>query len=115
MCAVTIFAGNVRLLASRDTPGQLRMEGMLERDIMMARQAIDRLNFLLMRNLLRVEPSVAGDADEFLVWRGIQDGIIDEERNLSPVYLFRQRMVAMTSKAVVLVPQGKCGMSEERW
>jgi hypothetical protein len=87
--AVTILTGDIWFMVSGNGRSKLRMKRVLERDIVMARQTIDGLDFRFVWKIFEFKAGMAGNADEFLMGGLIEYGFVDKKRNLFPLIFFR--------------------------
>lgn len=89
--AMTIGAGYSTGPLSSSDKIHLRMELVFQGSILVAREAIDRLYLLLVRNVLRIETCVARNAYEFSVCRFLENAATYVQRDLLPFPFHRQR------------------------
>ena len=84
------------------------MKLVLERGILVARHATQRLDFFLVRQVVHVEPSMTRHAYKSAVSRGSQYRIADKQRYWFAFPLHREGLIAVTGQTVRL------GLREER-
>ncbi|MBI4427544.1 MAG: hypothetical protein HY562_00315 [Ignavibacteriales bacterium] len=99
---VALLARDLRRPVSAGRFDHLGMELVLRRRILVTVEAINRLNVLLVRQIVHVEPGMTGDADEFPMGRCVQCWLFDKERDLFAVSFSRKGFVAMAGEAIGL-------------
>ena len=99
---MALFAGNVRRPVSSVRFCHLRMKFVLLGCVPVTRQAAQRLDFFLVRNVVHVETGVARDTNKFAVDGTVQDFLVGKKGDLFSVALSRERLIAVAGQAVRL-------------